>query len=139
MRKPSHLVTSPTYGSITGTKQLCSQTGKSKAPLKPKQTPSNLVPLKRVCLSQQSNHPSMILTNCQSLTEDKLDELKLIVDERQPDIIMLTESWLTDDKEEARQIPEYNLHTSNRSKRIGGGDVHDTGNSLYSVNPNSFI
>ena len=49
----------------------------------------------------------MMLTNCQSLTDDKIDELKLTIDEKSLRIIMLTESWLTDDKELSKTIENF--------------------------------
>jgi hypothetical protein len=76
------------------------------------------------------NHPAVLLSNCQSLTTDKLDELKLVIEEKTPKIIMLTESWLTEDKERARQMQDYTLHTSNRSGRTGGGVAIYTHHSL---------
>lgn len=80
--------------------------------------------------SARNYHPGIILTNCQSITMDKLDELRLIMEEKTPQIVMLTESWLTKDKEQASHIDDYTLHTSNRSGRVGGGVAIYTHNSL---------
>ena len=80
---------------------------------------------------KQSTMPGLLLTNCRSLTLDKIDELKLIIEDKDPHVIMLTESWLTDSKESTRLIDHYNLHTSNRgSGRVGGGVALFTHESL---------
>lgn len=78
----------------------------------------------------KDQHPGMILTNCQSITMDKLDELRLIMEEKTPQIVMITESWLTKDKEQTSLIDDYVLHTSNRADRVGGGVAIYTHNSL---------
>lgn len=43
---------------------------------------------------------------------------------------MLTESWLTTDKEQAQTIADYNLYNSNHCDRIGGGVAIFTHSSL---------
>jgi hypothetical protein len=43
-----------------------------------------------------SKVPALLLTNCRSITLDKLDELRLLVEQQTPQIVMITESWLTD-------------------------------------------
>ena len=75
--------------------------------------------------------PSVMLTNCRSITLDKIDELNLIIEEKSPQVIMLTETWLTEEKESTRLIEGYNLHASHRDKkRIGGGVAIFTHQSL---------
>ena len=131
-RLPSNLITLSTYGSITEYKQtFSSEIGNSSAP-KMIRKPSNLVSVKRAEKPKQKRRcfPATMLTNCQSLTDDKIDELKLTIDEKSPKIIMLTESWLTDDKELSKTIENFTLHTSNRSDRIGGGVAMFTHSSL---------
>ena len=108
-RLPSNLITLSTYGSITVDKQtFSSEIGNSSAP-KMIRKPSNLVSIKRAEKPKQKQRcfPAMMLTNCQSLTDDKIDELKLTIDEKSPKIIMLTESWLTDDKELSKTIENF--------------------------------
>ena len=84
---------------------------------------SNLIKIKTnsSTVPAQHHNPGLILSNCQSLTMDKLDELKLITEEKQPKLIMLTESWLKDDKEMAMSLDDYDLYTANRQDRVGGG------------------
>ena len=77
--------------------------------------------------------PALVLTNCRSITLDKLDELKLFIESKHPQIVMLTESWLNKSKEQTRCIDDFQLLTSIRSSgRVGGGVamfVHDSLNA----------
>ena len=56
--------------------------------------------------------PALVLTNCRSITLDKLDELKLFIESKHPQIVMLTESWLNKSKEQTRCIDDFQLLTS---------------------------
>ena len=47
--------------------------------------------------------PSLLYTNCRSVNEWKLAELAVLVEINQPQIICLTETWLTAEKEQSRQ------------------------------------
>lgn len=67
------------------------------------------------------NAPSVYYTNCRSLNQEKLNDLKLYAICYNPDIICLTETWFTKEREENSQIPGYNLFCSNRIRRVGGG------------------
>lgn len=91
-------------------------------------TPINLLQIKR---SSTNNHkpvhlpintslPSIYIHNIRSLNVEKFHELKLLT--QNYDLIMLTESWLTDAKETLYNIEGFCLHTCNRAgKRAGGG------------------
>ena len=65
--------------------------------------------------------PTILYTNCRSLTQWKLEELAIYAELHKPDLICLTETWLTADKEEARCIDGYKNFFCNRKNRIGGG------------------
>jgi hypothetical protein len=64
----------------------------------------------------------LIYTNIQSIY-NKLDELKLLIHEQSPDIIVLTETWLSDDISNAEvAIGGYHIYRKDRmSGRKGGG------------------
>ena len=47
--------------------------------------------------------PTILYTNCRSLSQWKLEELNAYSELHQPDFICLTETWLNADKEKARK------------------------------------
>ena len=53
--------------------------------------------------------PALVLTNCRSITLDKLDELKLFIESKHSQIVMLTESWLNKSKEQTRCIDDFEI------------------------------
>jgi exonuclease III len=61
------------------------------------------------------------MTNCRSLNLQKKNELELIIQDYSPDILALTETWMTTEKESFTQFCDYNLYTANRINKIGGG------------------
>ena len=63
------------------------------------------------------------LLNCRSIrSEDKSREFSMFVREHNPDIILGTESWLSDDISDAEVFPKnYVTYRKDRSDRIGGG------------------
>jgi hypothetical protein len=64
--------------------------------------------------------PKVYMHNMRSINLDKFGELKLIASEY--DLIMLSETWLTDSKENLYKLDGFKLHTCNRgNKRMGGG------------------
>ena len=65
--------------------------------------------------------PTILYTNCRSLSQWKLEELNAYSELHQPDFICLTETWLNADKEKARQLDGYNNFFCHRKNRIGGG------------------
>ena len=65
--------------------------------------------------------PSLLYTNCRSLNEWKLSELAVLAELHHPQIICLTETWLTENKEQARQLVGYQNYFCHRKNRIGGG------------------
>ena len=103
---------------------------RSRPNIRTKQSNLIAVPITREPKRNRCEHPGVILTNCRSITSDKIDELKLLLEDINANILMLTESWLTDDKEKSAQIENYTLHTSNRPGRVGGGVAIYVHNSL---------
>ena len=65
--------------------------------------------------------PTVLYTNCRSLNEWKLVELELLSQIHQPQLICLTETWLTQEKENSRQLNGFQSFYCNRKNRIGGG------------------
>ena len=65
--------------------------------------------------------PSLLYTNCRSLNTAKQLELELLVAEHNPEVICLTETWLTDMKEDLYNLSGYHTYTANRKNRVGGG------------------
>ena len=65
--------------------------------------------------------PSLYYTNCRSLNDQKLDDLKQYATRYAPDLICLTETWFTKAREDNSNIQGYNLYTANRKSRVGGG------------------
>ena len=74
--------------------------------------------------------PTVLLTNCRSLNLRKQEELAVMVDQQRPEIVLLTETWLTDMKEHTAKLPNFLLITSNRRNRIGGGVAAYISNNL---------
>ena len=74
--------------------------------------------------------PSLLYTNCRSLTEWKLAELSVLSEIHQPQIICLTETWLSEAKEKSRQLEGYQHFYCHRKNRIGGGVAILTTESL---------
>ena len=66
---------------------------------------------------------SFVLLNCRSIrSENKAREFKLFVREHDPDVIMGTESWLTNDISDAEIFPHnYVTYRKDRCDRTGGG------------------
>ena len=56
-----------------------------------------------------------------ALNGDKFGELLDYVEEYQPSVICLTETWLHENNDHTVLIPGYKLYTANRNNRIGGG------------------
>jgi hypothetical protein len=71
-------------------------------------------------VSENCDLPSIYLHNIRSLNLEKYNELKVLA--KHYDLIFLTESWLTSDKERLYNIDGFKLHTCHRAnKRTGGG------------------
>ena len=66
-------------------------------------------------------NPSLLLTNCRSINQTKFRELESVAKQNRPDLICLTETWMTEDKVPLIEMDGYQLFTSNRKNRIGGG------------------
>jgi len=60
-------------------------------------------------------------TNCRSLNHDKLNDLAVHIQERNPDIICLIETWLTESNQHTASINNYNHFWAHRKDRTGGG------------------
>ena len=60
-------------------------------------------------------------TNCRSLNHDKLNDLAVHIQERNPDIICLIETWLTEFNQHTASINNYNHFWAHRKDRTGGG------------------
>ena len=87
---------------------------------------NNLKNVSRNCTTARNSQttltaPSVYYTNCRSLNQEKLADLRQYTVRYDPDVICLTETWFTQEREDNSQIPGYNLFCSNRVKRIGGG------------------
>ena len=67
------------------------------------------------------NTPSIYYTNCRSLNDQKLEDLKQYTTRYDPDLVCLTETWFTKARQDNSELPGYNLYASNRQTRIGGG------------------
>jgi hypothetical protein len=92
---------------------------------------SNLIPIKRKPRdSPETRLPTIFLSNCRSLNNRKLSELSNTVDLYKPDILCLTETWLTDAKEASSGLLGYTPHFSHRTARIGGGVAIFTAESI---------
>ena len=65
--------------------------------------PRHLVKTKREQIRTQSDYshkaPSIFYTNCRSLSDEKLDDLKIHLTQNPSDIFCLTETWFDDIKE----------------------------------------
>ena len=60
-------------------------------------------------------------TNIRSLI-NKRDELKLLIEKSRPDVILLTETWLSSDIDDREiGLPDYAIYRQDRSNSIGGG------------------
>ena len=76
--------------------------------------------------SQRRRHPplpfpTVILANIRSVY-NKLDEISQLVESKQPDVCVFTESWLDDNTpDDAVAIPSYSVVRKDRSDRKGGG------------------
>lgn len=119
LRKLSTINRKPTRRGSKGVKRRLTK-------LKVKQTGVNEVNLVRVPITvtkELSHHdlPSIFMTNCRSLNQHKCNELELVIKDYSPDIITLTETWLTNDKECTINFKGYNRFTVNRPIKIGGG------------------
>ena len=80
--------------------------------------------LKCIKTSQErcnSNPPSVLLCNARSIN-NKLDELVLLLTSAQPDLVLLTETWLSSHQnEDTVSVSGYNCFVRNRASRPGGG------------------
>ena len=86
-------------------------------------------------LHKQPNTGSSVpkMTNCRPITLDKFDELKLVLEEKTPHVVMLTETWLTESKESTRILDNYNFHSSHRSGgRVGRSEERRVGKECRS-------
>lgn len=61
-----------------------------------------ITPAKRTTNKASKQLPNIMLINCRALTLNKLDELKLVFEQKEPKIVMITESWLNESKETSR-------------------------------------
>ena len=68
----------------------------------------------------QHRRSSLFYTNCRSLNHGKINDLAVDIQERNPDIICLTETWLTECNPPTASINDYN-HFWKRTDRTGGG------------------
>ena len=67
-------------------------------------------------------HPSIFYTNARSLNINKKADLEHYAISLKPDIIAVTETWLTNRNEDNGEINKYNMFTAHRcNSRIGGG------------------
>ena len=65
--------------------------------------------------------PSLMLTKVMSLAP-KIDEVSLFLLNKNPDVVFITETWLTNAINKSHiNIPEYNVVCKNRSSVIHGG------------------
>ena len=72
-------------------------------------------------LKQEKVLPKILLANVQSV-KPKIDELRLVADAYKPEIICLTETWLSPDIEDALvSLHHYSLVREDRQFRKGGG------------------
>ena len=88
-------------------RSLCDSNPSSRTESRPRRPPTKL--------------PSILYTNCRSLTQWKLEELSVYVNIHKPDLICLTETWLDSAKEDAKCIDGYKNFWCHRKHRIGGG------------------
>lgn len=65
--------------------------------------------------------PKLFLTNCRSFNQKKQDDLSCLLRSERPGIVLLTETWLTSEKETTINLCDYNFYTCNRKNRVGGG------------------
>ena len=81
-----------------------------------------------------NNLPKILLTNIQSL-KPKLDELSLVVSNNLPDIVCLTETWLSPEIESNLvDISSFSLIRNDRKlKRVGGTAVYIRENLPFEV------
>jgi len=56
----------------------------------------------------QHRRSSLFYTNCRSLNHGKINDLAVDIQERNPDIICLTETWLTECNPPTASINDYN-------------------------------
>ncbi|MBM6549251.1 endonuclease/exonuclease/phosphatase family protein [Streptococcus dysgalactiae subsp. equisimilis] len=71
--------------------------------------------------SSSSSFLSLVTFNARSLV-NKLGSLRSLVTSSNPDIILVTETWLTEEISiESTSIPDYNCFRNNRLTRRGGG------------------
>lgn len=68
-----------------------------------------------------------------SLDETKIDVLQETVEQYKADVVCLTETWITKEKQQHTNLSEYTGHFSNRAGRIGGGVCIFTKNSLHAT------
>ena len=71
--------------------------------------------------TNQAYLPKLFYTNCRSLNQWKLEELKVLADINKPNVICLTETWLDVNKQSTAHIDGYVNHFAHRKGRIGGG------------------
>ena len=87
--------------------------------------PRHLVKIKCDQIRTQSDYshkaPSIFYTNCRSLSDEKLDDLKIHLTQNPSDVICLTETWFDDIKEKKTLLSGYELFSAKRDQRIDGG------------------
>ncbi|XP_033097278.1 uncharacterized protein LOC117101408 [Anneissia japonica] len=65
--------------------------------------------------------PKLMVTNARSIM-NKVDELRMLINDKQPDVCCICESWITSDTATERySIEGYNIFNNCRSNRKGGG------------------
>ena len=75
----------------------------------------------KIHVSVRQRAPSVFYTNCGSLSDNKLDNLKLRLNNHKSDIICLTEIWFDNVRETKTSVPGFKLYSANRSNRVGEG------------------
>ena len=64
--------------------------------------------------------PSILMTNARSI-KNKLDELKLRINDKQPDLVIISETWLDDSIDSSfLRVPQYVLIRKDRDQKGGG-------------------
>lgn len=75
-------------------------------------------------LTLKDSSPRIMLINIRSLPL-KVDELKLIIDIRKPDVIFVTETWLDPSfLDSLVNLPDYFICRNDRDKQRGGGTAN---------------
>ena len=117
------------------TKRGC-RAGRKRTKFTIKRTPSNLGHFKpsgeQKLNTNQAYLPKVFYTNCRSLNQWKLEELKALTEINKPNVICLTETWLDNNKQSTAGIDGYVNHFAHRKGRVGGGVAVLVSNKLIS-------